>query len=251
MHPVLFSIGSFSFYSYGLMMAVGVLAALYVVDKEGERYGLNRDLVTKMVVYTFLMGLFGARVLYIITRLSDPTVSIWDLLINVRAGFVYYGGLASSWLFLVWFLWRYKKELPFWPMTDAASLGICVGLAMGRIGCLLGGCCFGSSCDLPWGVHMANEPALGSLHPVQLYEFIFLMVMFAFLWWRRTKKSYEGEVTVIFIGSYAIARYILEFYRGDLIRGFIVEPWMSTSQFIGLIFLPIAIAIHLKLRKKS
>ncbi len=248
MHPVLFNVGSFQLYSYGLMMALAVLSGLYVVDAEAKRLGLDRDLATKMVVYTFLMGLLGARVLYIGTRITDPSVSLIDLLANFRAGFVYYGGYGASWLFLVLFLRHHRKKLPFWSMNDAASMAICIGLAIGRIGCLLGGCCFGRACDYPWGVIMQNDAILGRLHPVQIYEFIFLVILFAFFWWRRHRKSYEGEITVLFAAIYAIGRYVLEFYRGDSIRGFIVEPWLSTSQFIGLLFLPLAIWLHLKLR---
>ncbi len=249
MHPLLLSLGSFSLYTYGLMMAVGVLAGLKVVDSEAKRLGWDRDQMTRVVIVTFLMGLLGSRVVYVFTRLSDPTVDLWEIIFNLRAGFVFYGGLAAAWIYLMLYLWR--KKLPFWAVIDAFTLGICIGLAMGRVGCLLGGCCFGSSTDVPWGVIMVNDAALGHLHPVQAYEFIFLMIIFVWLWKKRITRSYDGQVTVLFVGVYAIGRYILEFWRGDLIRGYLIDDIMSTSQFLSLPFLVVAIALHFKLKKKA
>lgn len=249
MYPILFKIGSFELFTYGLMMALGVLAGLIAVTLEAKRYGWNVDQMTRLVVWTFLMGLLGSRVVYVLTRLNEPNVDLIAVAFNLRAGFVYYGGLIASWLYLIWYVGRY--HMPFWPIMDTFSYGICIGLAIGRIGCLLGGCCFGSPTDLPWGVIMAKEEALGHLHPVQLYEFIILIAMFIPLWLRRSKKAYEGEITVWFVGLYAVARYILEIYRGDLIRGYVIDDWVTTSQFISLPMLLLAIYLHFHLRKKK
>lgn len=247
MYPILFKIGSFELFTYGLMMALGVLAGLLAVNLEAKRYAWNSDQMTRLVVWVFLMGLLGARFVYVLTRMNEPGVDIVAIALNARAGFVYYGGLISSWLFLVWYVRRYA--LPFWPVMDAFSYGICIGLAIGRIGCLLGGCCYGTHCDFPWGVIMEREASLGPLHPVQLYEFIGLILLFIPLWLRRFAKSYEGEVTVWFVGVYAVLRYVLEFWRGDSIRGFIIQDVMSTSQFISVPMLMLAVWLHFRLRR--
>lgn len=248
MYPVLFKIGSIELYTYGLLMAAGVLAGLAAVLSEAKRYGWNADQMTRLVVYTFLMGLIGSRVVYVFTRLGDPGVDVLGLLFNVRAGFVYYGGLIAAWLFLVWYVRRHR--LPFWSVMDAFAMGICIGLAIGRIGCLFGGCCYGIATDLPWGVSLAKEPGLGPLHPVQGYEAALLIAGFVGLWIRRKSKAYEGELTVLFVGVYAIARYVLEIYRGDQIRGFLIEDVMSTSQFLSVPLLAVAVFLHFHLRKK-
>lgn len=249
MHPILFSIGSFELYTYGLFMALGVLAGLRVVDAEAIRYRWDRDQMTRLVVFTFLMGLLGSRVVYVMTRVGDPSVDLLEVALNLRAGFVFYGGLAASWIYLVGYLW--KKKLPFWRVLDAFALAICIGLAVGRIGCLLGGCCYGSPTTLPWGVVMVQEKALGHLHPVQAYEFFLLVLLFAVLWKKRLHKNYEGQMVVWFTGFYAVARFLLEYWRGDLIRGYLVENILSTSQFLSLLFLPIAIALRQKLRHRK
>lgn len=251
MYPVLFSLGAVKLYSYGLLMALGVLAALKVFDYECERYGWNKDRLSRMVVGVFLLGLVGARGVYVLTRLSDPAANIWDLIFNFRAGFVYYGGYAAAWLALIGYLKWWGRDLNFWAVLDTSVLGICIGLALGRIGCLLGGCCYGSATTLPWGVIMVAEPHLGHLHPVQFYEFLFLVIFFVYLWRLRLHKAYEGQILVQYTFVYSIGRYLLEFLRGDLIRGFVIEPWLSTSQFIGLLFIPVAIWLHFKLRPKK
>lgn len=252
MFPILFKLGSLEFYSYGLMMALGVLAGMQAVLAEARRYGWNQDDMSKLSVWTFLMGLLGSRVVYILTRLGDPYVDTWELIFNVRAGFVFYGGFIASWLFLIWYVRR--KKLPFWAVLDTFCLGICIGLAMGRVGCFLGGCCYGVPTTLPWGAVMKGESHLGPLHPVQLYEFLFLVAFFAFLWWRRKRKAFEGEILALFIGGYAIARYALEFWRGDKIRGFLIDSILSTSQAISIPMLVIAALLygyHLRKRKKN
>lgn len=228
-------------------MAVGVLVGLAVMTKESKRYGWDVDKMTRLYVFTFLMGLLGSRIVYVMTRLNEPGADLFAMLFNMRAGFVYYGGLIASWLYLVWYIKRHR--LPTWALSDVCAMSICLGLAVGRVGCTLGGCCFGSPTDMPWGIMMEKEAALGPLHPVQLYEAIFLVAAFVGFWIRRKAKAYDGEITVLFVGGYAIARYILEIYRGDLVRGFLIEDIMSTSQFISLPMLAFAIYLHLKLRK--
>lgn len=248
MHPVLFKIGAFELYSYGLMMALGVLTGLFIVDREAKRYGYNRDSMVRLVAFTFLVGLLGSRIVYVFTLIGNPTVDWLEALFHLRAGFVYYGGLISSWLFLVWYLNHYR--MPFWPVLDAFAMAICLGLAVGRLGCLLGGCCFGIPTKMPWGVVLVNESALGALHPAPLYESLILVCIFLICWLRRRKKAYEGELVVWFVGSYAIARFILEYWRGDIIRGYVIDEFLTTSQFLSIPMLALAALLHVKLRKK-
>lgn len=245
MHPILIKIGPFALYSYGLMMALGVLTGLAVVDAESRRNNWNRDVMWRLVVFTFLVGLLGSRIVYVITLLNDRSADLIAVLFNMRAGFVYYGGLIASWLFLIGYL--KAKRLPFWPVLDAFAMAICLGLAVGRVGCLLGGCCYGIPTKRPWGVVMLQESALGPLHPVQAYEAIALVAIFAVLWFRRRSQRYQGEAVVWFVGLYAIIRYILEFWRGDLIRGYVIDEWLTTSQFLSIPLLVCAIVLHIRL----
>lgn len=249
MYPILFKIHTFELYTYGLMMALGVIAGIQVVNREALRNHWNVDQLTRLSVYTFIVGLLGSRVVYVMTRLNEPNLDLWQVAFNLRAGFVYYGGLIAAWLFLVVYIKKYR--LPFWDLLDSYALAICIGLALGRIGCLLGGCCYGSSCNLPWAVSLAKEPVLGKLHPVQAYEFIFLVGLFFVMWRRRIAKKYAGELVVWFVGSYAVARYFLEIFRGDVVRGYVIDDYLTTSQFISVPLLLVSVYLHFSLKNQA
>ncbi len=242
MHPILLKLGPVQLYSYGFLVAMGLLAGLTVIDREAKRLGWNRDEMSKLVIVTFLVGLLGGRVTYVITRLGaeDPL----SALIDPHAGFVFYGGLVASWSYIYW--QAKKRKLPLWEVLDSFALGICIGEGIGRFGCLLGGCCYGKACELPWAVSLVTEPNLGKIHPVQAYEGLSLIALFALLWWRRLYKKYAGESVVAFVAAYAVIRFILEYFRGDSIRGYVIEGVLTTSQAIGVIIFAFAIYLHQK-----
>ncbi len=246
MHPILFQLGPLKLYSYGFLVALGILAGMTVIDLEAKRRGWNRDLMSKHALITAVMGLVGGRIMYVITVLGkeDPIKSLFD----PHAGFVFYGGLIASWAYIYWYAKKLKYNL--WEVLDSFALGICIGEGIGRFGCLLGGCCYGSHCDLPWAVSLVTEPNLGKLHPVQAYEGIILFILFAILWKRRLHKKYAGESVVAFVGAYAIIRFILEYVRGDLIRGFVIDNYLTTSQAIGIGVFIFAVYLHTHISKK-
>lgn len=245
MFPILLELGPLKLYSYGFLVAMGLLAGMTAIDQEAKRYNWNRDQMSKIVLMTFVMGLVGGRITYVITVLGkeDP----WKALIDPHAGFVFYGGLIASWSYIYWKAKKLKYNL--WDVLDSFALGICIGEGIGRFGCLLGGCCYGSHCDLPWAISLVTEPNIGKVHPVQAYEGIILFVLFALLWKRRLFKKYSGETVVAFVGAYAIIRFIIEFFRGDLIRGYVIDGVLTTSQTIGIFTFSFAIYLHLKLSK--
>lgn len=247
MHPILLHLGPLTLYSYGLLVALGFLAALTVVDLEAKRLGWNRDWMSKLVVWDFVVGLAGARVTYALTRLGaeDFATSLFDL----HSGFVFYGGLIASWLYL--FFKVRKQKLPMWSVLDVFALAICVGEGIGRFGCLLGGCCYGKPTSLFWGTVMKTESHLGPLHPVQAYEGVALLLFFLLLWTVRERKKYEGQVVVLFVAGYAILRFILEYFRGDQIRGFFIENILSTSQGIGALLIAFIVWLHFHLSKRA
>ena len=98
---------------------------------------------------------------------------------------------------------------------------------------------------------MEAERHLGPLHPVQAYEGLILIGLFFLLWKRRLHKKYNGESVVFFVGSYAIIRFIMEYFRGDSIRGFVIPEVLSTSQFIGILMLIVALLAHLFLKARA
>ncbi len=164
-------------------------------------------------------------------------------------GYVYYGGLLLAVPVGIWFVRRRRMSL--WAMGDLAGFGIPLGLVFGRLGCYLAGCCFGGTCASPPGIafprwspawhahldaHLIPATAAASLpvHPTQLYEAIFSLVICLWLWRRHHRGvRFLGENFFLFIGSYAVFRFSVEFIRADE-RGAWLGGLLSTSQLISV-----------------
>lgn len=179
-------------------------------------------------------------------------------------GLTYYGGFLGA-AGAAWFLLRADK-FPFFKAADMAGMVVPVGLAFGRLGCLLGGCCFGSPLEGPLGLvfppysaasaAQARDGLLGgthlhslSVHPAQLYEAwgSFAIAVWLTLW-LHGRKRYDGHVFVFFVVAYAALRFFLEYFRADDRGGLLI---FSTSQWVGVLLMGAALALHLRLSRKA
>ena len=245
MYPELFRIYDFPITTYGIFLAVGMLVALFAASRLGERDGLPRERIYDIGLWTLIGGLLGSKILML---LVEDNVNIFSLDF-LRSGGVYYGGFLGGFLALVLLIRLYK--LPFWKVADAFAPGVALGQAFGRQGCFAAGCCWGKHTDLPWGVqftHAGHEytgvPIYGPdgsdlyLHPTQLYESFFMLLVFGFLVHLHRKKKFDGQVLVAYAIIYAIFRFLVEFVRddprGDLL-GLTTLTGLSTSQLLSLV----------------
>ncbi len=134
-------------------------------------------------------------------------------------------------------------RLPFWPTIDVLAPGLAIGQAIGRIGCLAAGCCYGLKCDLPWAVTFTDRwahdhlqtPMLVPLHPTQVYESLMMSVVFLALIWIAPHKRFHGQIAAIYALAYGVGRFGLEYFRGDVARGTIPVGGLSTSQAIAAV----------------
>jgi phosphatidylglycerol:prolipoprotein diacylglycerol transferase len=145
--------------------------------------------------------------------------------------------------------------LPLWKTYDLMALGLCAALAVTRVGCFCEGCCHGCPTSCPLGVRFDSDtvdPACRGLplHPTQLYEAFGVAVLFVFLvaQWRR--RSFPGQVFLVFFMAYAVLRGLIEVVRGDSVRGFVVPGWVSTSQLVGLLLFLLAVPFYLLRRRR-
>jgi phosphatidylglycerol---prolipoprotein diacylglyceryl transferase len=228
MHPELFTIGGYTLKSYALACAVAMLAALLPVRAEAKRLGWGVEASTWLVMKTTLAGWVGAHVLYVITRLDLPSEAFWKLVPRFGSGSVWYGGFLSSTLYVLWYARR--NRIALLAMCDVGAFAALVAQSVGRLGCLLAGCCYGLPTDLPWGIHVPH--VAHAVHPTMLYEALLLAALFAGLW-RRRCEARPGETAALYLLVTPCIRFSLEFLRGDSIRGF-VWGTVSTSQFIAL-----------------
>jgi phosphatidylglycerol:prolipoprotein diacylglycerol transferase len=250
MHPLLFELhfGSWSipFHTYGLMIAIGFLLGIATVRKLSVRSGMNADQNSDLAFWLLLYGFLGSRILFVITRWSYFTENPLDIFKVWEGGLVFFGGLILSTAFA--FFYFRKHRLNPWKMIDVLSPGLVIAHAFGRLGCLSAGCCYGRPTGFPWGIRLQSELVDDAfrgipLHPVQLYESTALLVLFAGLIWVFRNRKMEGQVGLTYFMVYPIIRSIVEEFRGDSVRGFVIDGVLSTSQFISVFVFAGALSI--------
>jgi phosphatidylglycerol:prolipoprotein diacylglycerol transferase len=253
MHPILFEIGSWPVYSYGVLLAVAYLAGLQLAVVRARRAGLDAARIMDLGIYLIIAALVGAKLMLVIVDFGYFRDRPRELLSLARVGGVFYGGLIFALLAGLFLVRRYR--LPVWSAADMYAPGVALGHVIGRMGCLLAGCCYGRPTDLPWGITFTSPVAAASagtplgvpLHPTQIYdagaELLILVILLVF---ERRGRPYPGRTWWLYMLLYAIARFIVEIYRADE-RGTFLG--VSTSQFVSLIVAPIAIIMLLRLKR--
>lgn len=208
MHPILFQLGPLTLYSYGLMIALGFLAAVTVAGRRARRLGLSGEKIQTLGFVALLSGIVGGRLAYVALNWrfyrSDPL----EILRLDHGGLVFYGGLALG--LLASFLYMRRWRLPVLRTLDLMVPPLVLAHALGRIGCFFNGCCYGTFTDLPWGI--AFPPETLHRHPTQLYESAALALLF--LWLSRLEGR-PGTVLLSYGLLYGLWRFGIEFIRGD------------------------------------
>ena len=252
MHPVLFHIGRLTVYSYGFMIAVGIVAGLFLARHQAAREGIDPDKIIDISFYILVAALIGARLLFVLMNLGEYTAHPLDILKIWQGGLVFYGGLLPAVAVGIWYIKR--LGLPLWQMTDIIAPSLALGHAFGRIGCFLAGCCYGETCTLPWAVTFTDPRSLAPrgipVHPTQLYSAFGLFLLFAFLLFLRKKKTFPGELFWMYLLCYAVGRFLLEFLRGDD-RGLVLGGTLSLTQAISIPLAGISVAMLLYLKGRG
>ena len=209
MLPVLFRIGSFEITSFGVMVALGALAGLWVFRRELARAGLP-DAALDAAVYGLVGGLLGAKLLYVFEHLDEAT---FLALFLDRGGMSWFGGFVGG--LLAGYATIRSKGWPMVAVLAAATPALAVGQLLGRIGCFLVGDDYGRPTSLPWGVAFPRglPPTLERVHPAQIYEAIFLGVLaWVLIRWRRAGLSDRVVLGRYFVIA-GVFRFLLEFVR--------------------------------------
>ncbi|MBR2949769.1 MAG: prolipoprotein diacylglyceryl transferase [Lachnospiraceae bacterium] len=232
----LFSIGPFTFYGYGLMMALGIISAYWMVDYRARKKGISdSDHVFYMALTGVVCGLLGAKILYLFTRLQDLIEDPSIFMDCLKDGFVVYGSIIGG--VLGAYIYCRNKKMPFLKLFDLTAPAFALAQGIGRIGCFLAGCCYGMevSNSCPIAVTFTNSayaPNNVPLLPTQLISSLLNLLHFAVLMILSKKLKKDGQIAGCFLTFYSIGRFVLEYFRGDLIRGNVGS--FTTSQFISL-----------------
>src|SRR5712692_2008724 len=201
MLPRLIHIRSFYLPTYGVMLAIAYLTAIALLRRKARREGLSEQKILDLSIYVLGAAILGAKLLLVI--------------VDLRA----------------------------WKIADMGAPAIALGEAIGRWGCFAAGCCWGKEWHGPWAVTFTDPftaenvgtPLNQPLHPTQIYLSINAFLIFLALQWAYRRKDFDGEVFWLYVLLYAITRSILEIWRGDPVRGFLIPGVLSTSQFIGIL----------------
>lgn len=246
----LFTIGNFTIHGYGLMIGIGIIAAYGSAVYRAKRKGVDEDVLDGLAIWAVLFGLLGAKLLFYITSwkeiMADPSI-LWKF----TDGFVVYGGIIGG--ILGGYLYAKRKKISFVKYADLVLPSVALAQGFGRIGCLLAGCCYGLQTDGAFCIVFKDSdfaPNNVPLLPTQIISSVLDFAHFFVLIWIARKVKKDGVVASLYLIFYSIGRFILEFFRGDLIRGSVGV--LSTSQFISLFILAAGIVcLFGSLKKKQ
>ena len=249
MFPVLIRIGPITIHTYGFLIAMAFLLGLWLALRQAEKEGLSKEMITDIGFYALFAGIVGSRIFFIGTEWEHFSDHPFDMIKIWEGGLVFYGGVIFAIPVAVWYARR--SGLLLWQTADIWAPSIALGHAIGRLGCFCAGCCYGLPTDLPWGITFSDPETLAvrglPLHPTQLYESAAELLNFAFLVMLRRRKTFHGQLFWVYVLNYSVIRAVIELFRGDLERGFIL-PGVSLSQGISAAMLATAFAFLLKLK---
>ena len=243
MYPEIFGLSFL--HTYGVLVAVAFLSALWLAARLSRQAGLNADAVTNLGIYCALAAIGGAKLMMFLIDIPYYTQHPGEIfsLGTLQAGGVFYGGLIAALVVAVWYM--RKTRLPGWKTADVFAPAIALGHGVGRIGCFSAGCCWGVECHRPWAVTFTNPvahdlvgvPLHLPIHPTQLYEAFAEFAIFAFLYWRSRKPHGDGGIIGAYLMLYSTARFTVEFFRvheqGNVLGGALdASQWISAGLFL-------------------
>jgi len=244
MHPIAFHLGPFPVHWYGVMVALGFLLGLWTASRRGIREGVPAERIMDLGPWLILGAIAGARTLYVISYWREQFAGkpIWEIFMVQHGGLVYYGGLVGS--SLAYIFYANWKKLPVWKGADILAPSVALGHALGRIGCLLNGCCYGSPCSMPWGIAYPDRPGGPPsgipLHPTQIYESALNFILYATLAWLYRRKKFDGQIFSIYLVSYAFIRSFVELFRGDYPQ-YYFGGWVTPAHLVSVVILIIGV----------
>ena len=230
MYNDILTIGPVTIHGYGLMIGLGVMAALLLGDYRAKKFGLNGDHIYGMTFSAVILGFVAARILFIITEWENFLQNPMQYLAG--AGFVVYGGIIGGALTIYGFC--KIKKIDMLSYLDLMIPSVALAQGFGRIGCFLAGCCYGKETDSFLGVVFTNSdfaPNGVKVLPTQLFMAGGDLIIMAILLWYAAKRPMRGRISALYLILYSIGRFAIEFLRNDD-RGTVGA--LSTSQFIAI-----------------
>jgi phosphatidylglycerol:prolipoprotein diacylglycerol transferase len=275
MLPELFRIGNFPVHSWGLLLMIGFLLAAWRGAKYASRYNLRSEDVWDASLIGLFGGVVGARLAFVLLNLKYFSAHPTEVFAIWTGGMTFYGGLvgglgagllAAKYLPVL----RYRSEraqaekegkpipegpekVNLWDFADLAAVSFPIGYGIGRIGCLLNGCCYGAVCNLPWAVrfHLHDGTTTPPSHPAQAYSAIAALVMYIILLTVEKRRQFRGQLILAFGILYGIYRFLIEFVR----EGATADPSglgaLTQGQVASLVLSLLAAFVYFRLVRRQ
>ncbi len=241
MDRVAFTLFGIEIMWYGILLAIGMLSATFIALKESKRLNIKEDDILNLAMITIPCGIIGARAYYVIFNWSFYSQNLSEILNFRGGGLAIHGGLLAG--ILAGFIYTKVKKLNFFKVADCVVLGLPLAQAIGRWGNYLNKEAHGGPTDLPWGILIDGQ----KVHPTFLYESIWNVGVFIFLFLFRKKQKYEGKILINYVILYSIGRFFIEGLRTDSLM---LGP-LKMAQVISLVFIVVGIISNYVLSRKN
>jgi phosphatidylglycerol:prolipoprotein diacylglycerol transferase len=245
MHPVLFHIGDIPIFSYGVLVATGVLLSLWWGRRIAPQVGVDPEKLWNMGIYMVLSALVVAKLWLILSDWSFYAANPREIFsVNTfQSGGTFYGGLAGSIGMIL--LYTYFQKMNVLRTFDICTASLPLGHSIGRLGCFAAGCCYGKPTSVPWAVvfknpiaaQIAGTPLGVHIHPTQLYESFLELCNFFVLNWLWKRQRFAGQILGAYMFLYGIERGVIEFFRGDPGRTMLFHDRISLMQVTSVLFI--------------
>lgn len=209
MYPVICKIGLFTVYSYGLMLAIAFLVASYLASIRARKENINPDRIFNLLFIIFISGIIGSRIFYVVENIGYYVKNPAEIAMFSRGGLSWFGGLITG--IISGIIYLKLKSLPLYKIADLIVPFLALGQAIGRIGCLLNGCCFGKTSE--FGFYFPTQHLI--LIPTQLYSSLMLILIFIFLRYLQERPHKQGQLFFTYLLLYSLKRFSVEFWRAD------------------------------------
>jgi phosphatidylglycerol:prolipoprotein diacylglycerol transferase len=240
LYPILFKIGSFPIRTYGVVIAVAIIVGLFVARREAAKRGLKVETIERLFPYLVIPGIIGARIIHII--FTDPLYYLknpLEIFAIWHGGLSIHGAIIGGILGAIWFA-RHNKS-SFWSLADILAPALILSQGIGRIACLFSGDAYGKPTNLPWAITFNNPLSLAPigipLHPTQLYEAGWDLIVFLILIKFRSRIKINGGLFLLYASLYSLGRFIIEIFRGDETTYGIFGLSISAAQILSLLII--------------
>lgn len=245
MHPILLKVNSLNVYSYGFMVAMGFIVAVFLMCRSAGRFNLDKDRIMDLSIIVLVAGVIGARTLYIILNPKYFIANPLEIPMLAKGGLVWYGGFLTA-LFAMMIYVR-RKGYGFFEVADFFVPYLALAQAFGRMGCFLNGCCYGieASPGYPFAVIFPQDPF--SRHPTQIYAAAALILIYIILRIWQERPHFTGVIFLAYCLLYSGKRFLIEFVRGDNPR---VIMGLTLSQAFSFVIFLVALFLFVRLRNQ-